>query len=78
MKLEKYLLLNKISERKFAASISVSQAHISNIIRGRKNPSLSLAKRIEEATYGKVMAYDLLHPEVPTRLKNKDFNNEKT
>ena len=71
MRLKDYFLLEQISEREFAALIRVSQSHISNISMGRKNPSLPLAKRIEEMTGGKVTTDDLLNPEAPSRLNMK-------
>ena len=76
MRLEKYLSLKRLSEREFSSILNVSQAHISNIIKKRRNPSLILAKRIEEATGGNVAIKDLLNPEVPSRLKNIEKNKD--
>ena len=76
MRLEQYLSLKKLSEREFSSILNVSQAHVSNIIKGRRNPSLILAKRIEEATNGYVAIKDLLNPEVPSRLRNMEKNED--
>jgi len=78
MKLKEYLKTHKLSQRKLATMLGVSQEHISQILCGKKNPSIQLIKRIETVTNGKVSVSELLHPEAPSRLKNKDFNNEKT
>ena len=74
MKLKEYLKTYKLSQKDLALRIGVSQAHISQILCGKKNPSIQLIKRIEIVTNGSVLAAELLHPKAPSRLKNKDFN----
>lgn len=71
MRLEEYILEEELSERQFASLVDVSHAHINNIIRGRRTPSIYLIKKIEELTQGKVSLNDLLHPNAPSRLKSR-------
>ena len=51
--------------------LEISQVHVSQILSGKKNPSIQLIKRIEIVTDGKVSVSELIHPEAPTRLKKK-------
>ena len=76
MKLEEYLRITKLSQRRFAKLIGVTHGHISQILRKQKSPSLLFAKRIEEVTEGAVTIYDLIEPEAPSRFKNRRKNNE--
>jgi len=76
MRLEKYLFLQNLSVREFASSVGVTHAHIINIIKGRRSPSLILAKQIEEATKGAVTIYELIDPKVPSRYKVKKNDKE--
>ena len=69
MHLREFLKQNSFSERQFAKKIGVSQQHLNFILRGLRTPSLELARRIIEATEGKVNIGDLSNPEAPTRLK---------
>ena len=79
MKLRDFLKKNEITEEEFSDSVGSSQAHINYIIRGKRNPSLDLARRIIKATDGKVNIADLFNPEAPTRLKRKPYkDNENT
>ena len=78
MDLKSYLEHKGMSMVQFGKIIGTSHSHISYIISGKRSPSLALTRRIIEATDGKVNVGDLFHPDTPTRLKNKDFNNEKT
>ena len=71
MKLREYLQQNEIYEADFGSSVGVSQSHINNIVLGKKNPSLILAKRIEKETKGQVTVYDMINPEAPSRLKKE-------
>ena len=78
MDLKSYLDEKNMSMVQFSKIVGVSFAHISFIISGKRSPSLALTRRIIEATDGKVNVGDLFHPDTPNRLKNKDFNNDKT
>ncbi len=71
MRLEEYFTEKNISERKFASLVGVSHSHISNIISGKRTPSIHLIKKIEEQTQGKVGLNDLFHPNSPSRLKKR-------
>ena len=51
-----YLQTAKIKQSAFAASISVDQATVSKLCRGKIQPSLELAFRIERQTRGAVQA----------------------
>jgi len=72
MKLREYLQQKRMHETTLASTVGVSQSHINNIVLGKKNPSIVLAKRIEKATEGEVTIYDLINPEAPSRLKDKE------
>ena len=60
MKLETYLESRRLSQKEFGHLVKLSQQTLSNYIAGRRKPSLDAAKRIEEATKGKVTMEDLL------------------
>ena len=75
MKLEEYLKINSLTKTAFSSLVGVSQSHISNILLGKKNPSLSLAKYIEERTKGAVTICELINPKPFLRFKKK--KNEK-
>lgn len=63
MQLAEYLFQHKIKQTEFAKIIGASRVHIGEILRGRRRPSVKLAKRIEELTNGKVPKEGLLFPE---------------
>jgi transcriptional regulator with XRE-family HTH domain len=76
MKLQEYFRLNNLSQKDFAVLVGVSEVHISQILRGIKNPSIQLIRRIETVTKGTVTVTDLFHPEAPSRLKNMEKNKD--
>ena len=78
MKLSEYLKTKNLTHEKFADLVGVKRPFITNIVNGKRNPSIHLARRIEEVTDGKVPLKDLLHPEAPSRLKKKEFEKTKT
>ena len=49
-----YLKSSSIRASAFAASVGVSKSYMSELIAGRKMPSLTLAVTIAEATHGAV------------------------
>ena len=65
MKLEEYLRFNNIKQHTFAKSLGVSQGHINSMIKGKREPSVSLAKKIEKATNGEVSVVELLDIKIP-------------
>jgi transcriptional regulator with XRE-family HTH domain len=67
MLLDEYLFRMKIKQTEFAKKLEVSRVHLGEILRGRRRPSISLAKRIEETTNGKVSKEELLFPEEYSR-----------
>ncbi len=75
MKLEEYLNINSLTKTKFSLLVGVSQSHISNILLGKKNPSLALAKYIEEITKGSVTIYELINPKSLLKFKKKNETN---
>jgi transcriptional regulator with XRE-family HTH domain len=72
MHLKEYLGFRKINMREFSRRAQVSPSHIHNICSGKKNPSLPLAKRIQQLTDGKVTLDDLFSSKAPSRLKDKE------
>ena len=78
MKLKDFMKENSFTERQFASILGISQQHLNFIIRGKSSPSIQLIQRIIKATNGKVTIDELANPEAPSRLKNKEFNDDKT
>jgi DNA-binding transcriptional regulator YdaS (Cro superfamily) len=60
MELRVYLFQKRISVTDFSKSLGCSRIHLSEIVNGRRIPSLLLAKAIERATNGEVTAEELL------------------
>lgn len=52
MKLREYLDDREIPSHRFAKAILISEGHLSNLMAGRRKPSLQLAQRINELTDG--------------------------
>jgi len=71
MKLLEYLKKHSLTQKKFAEKVGVTQAHITNIISGKKRPSIQLTKRIEMETNRKVGLDDFLHIETSYKQKRK-------
>jgi len=69
MDLDYWLFKNKITKTDFARTIGISRGHLQGVISGKLKPSIKLAKKIEEATNGKVSKEELLFPE---DFENKD------
>lgn len=68
MQLAEYLFRKKIKQTEFAKTVGVSRVHLGEILRGRRRPSISLARRIEQATEGDVSKEELLFPEEHSRV----------
>lgn len=62
MDLDEYLFRKKISQTDFALKLGVSRNHLGEIIRGRRTPSVKLAKKIEELTKGEVTREEAMFP----------------
>lgn len=60
MKLKLYLCSKRIKGLDFCKKIGCSSAHLYDILNGRRYPSSILAKSIENATNGEILAEDLL------------------
>ena len=63
MGLDEYLWRNKISRTDFALLIGISRSYLQQILSRKRNPSVKLAKKIEEVTEGKVSKEEMLFPE---------------
>lgn len=74
MNLADYLKKHSLTHRGFGEKVGVQQSHITNILSGRKSPSLRLMRRIIEVTNGGVTVGDLYNPKAPSRLKVNDEN----
>ncbi len=62
MTLREYLFYNKISITRFSLEIGCSRIHLSEVISGRRKPSLFLAKLIESVTEKQVPASSFFNP----------------
>ena len=71
MKLSDYLKSHNISQTDFSKSLGVSGSHISQIRKGTKNPSTKLAKKIEQATDGKVSVIELLDIDISFKKRKR-------
>ena len=60
MDLRTYLFQKRISITKFSKTLGCSRIHLSEIVNGRRIPSMMLAKHIELLTNGEVKAKELL------------------
>ena len=60
MDLRTYLFHKRISVTAFSKILGCSRIHLSEIINGRRIPSLMLAKSIEMVTHGEVTTKELL------------------
>jgi len=76
MNLSEYLKINGISHEVFAQKIGVTRSFITNVLNGKRNPSLKLCLKIEAATKRKVKTKELFNPNVPSQKINR--KNEKT
>ncbi len=63
MDLREYLFRKKMTVAEFGRQINFSRIHLSKIIHGERRPSPKLAKIIEQATNGEVIAKELLGKE---------------
>lgn len=60
MKLKEYMESRGIAGRRMAKILGVSPSHLNLIINEKRSPSVSLAKKIQEFTEGKISAIELL------------------
>ena len=72
MNLKDYLDIKSITRTRFASLVDVSQSHISNIILGKKKPSIDLVKKITRATKGEVSIVDLLNISTEDLITKKE------
>ncbi|MEN8236160.1 MAG: helix-turn-helix domain-containing protein [Pseudomonadota bacterium] len=63
MNLREWLFRERKTVTELAKKIVVSRTHLNLVSTGKKRPSPDLAKKIEEATNGKVTRDELLFPE---------------
>jgi len=71
MKLADYLKKNDLTHENFSKKVGVTRPVITQILGGKRNPSLKLVKRIEEETNGEVGFHDLFNPDVPSKRRRK-------
>ena len=60
MKIAEYLNIYNIKQSDFAKNIGISRAHICLIIKGERRPSITLAKKMEKISNGKISALEIL------------------
>jgi transcriptional regulator with XRE-family HTH domain len=63
VRLDEYLFKTKTTKTAFAERLGISRGYLQHILSGIKNPSVKLAKKIEEITGGKVSKEEILFPE---------------
>jgi transcriptional regulator with XRE-family HTH domain len=71
MLLEKYLKKKGLTQLAFSSLSGISNVHINRLIKGKSNPSITLAKHIEEITNGAVTMSELINRNAPSRFKAK-------
>jgi len=77
MDLSQYLEAYDISQRQFALRLKVQPLTISRILRKLQDPTLEMAVRIENETYGKVTCRELLGDKSKKIGKKKQRSNSK-
>jgi Helix-turn-helix. len=60
--LDEYLFRKRISQTDFAKDLRISRNHLGEILRGRRTPSVKLAKKIEELTQREVTREQAMFP----------------
>jgi len=73
MDLSEFLKINNLSLWEFSQSTGISYVTLKSVINGRE-PMLSTAIRIEDATFGKVTCREIMHS---IRLKSKAKDSAK-
>jgi hypothetical protein len=63
MDLRQYFATYKINRRVFCKKVEIHYQHLNNILRKKRNPSTSLALRIETESGGAVTRMELLYPD---------------
>lgn len=62
MKLSEYIEGKGLKQKDFAEEVGITDAHLSQMLSGKRHPSRKLAEQIELATDGAVTAMELLYP----------------
>lgn len=58
------------TQAQFARDVEISEAHLCDILAGRKSPSLDLAVKMSKAT-GSVVSVEAIHARAPSRAKRR-------
>lgn len=74
MNLRDYLLDLNISQGEFAKILGISTGYLNSVIRGKKKPSIELAKSITELTIGKVDGMALFNGDGAYKGETKKCN----
>jgi len=77
MQLKKYLEEQSISQKLFAEKLGVHLLTIFKITNKKSMPSLKLALKIENLTFGKVTCEDFLEPDLQEEGKKKQRRKSK-
>ena len=71
--LKQYLIKHNLSENAFANTHNIPQATIWRVANDKVTPDPATAKKIEQATQGKVTRLELLYREKNLYLKHQSF-----
>ena len=62
MDLDEYLFRKRITQTDFAKNLEISRNHLGEILRGRRTPSVKLAKKMEKLSQGEVTREQAMFP----------------
>lgn len=78
MKLKEYFFISRVNQRDFAKTLGVSESHLSQIVTGKRKPSVKLAKKIMDATNDHVSLSELFFPENHLSISLDTITNKKS
>lgn len=58
MKLGEYMEEKGLTLKEFSVKLGISENHLYSLVKGRRNPSLPIAQKVHNLTFGKVSILD--------------------